>query len=255
MYKLLIHYAFGLALVFLFTIACSPPVREQAGDLNPSAEGFNVDESDSFAIDIADSVMVAMGGRHNWDQTRYIKWNFFGSRRHVWDRYSGDVIIEGLRDTFLARMNLNNLEGTVNMNGVELTKADSLEKYLQKAKEMWINDSYWLLFPFKLKDSGVTLKYLRMDTTAFGKPAHVLQLTFDDVGVTPQNKYYAYVDTSTNLVTQWDFFSSYEDSIPGFKIPWTNYEQYGKVLLSSDRGEKYKITEISASDTLSQYFK
>ena len=249
-----IQYAFGIALTF-FIIACSPTGTEQEGDLNPPAEGFNLEDSDSFAIFIADGVMEAMGGRNNWDQTRYIKWNFFGSRRHVWDRYSGDIIIEGLRDTFLAKLNLKSLEGTVNMKGIELTKADSLDKYLQKSKEMWINDSYWLIFPFKLKDSGVTLKYLKLDTTALGKQAHILQLTFNDVGVTPKNKYYAYVDTSSHLVSQWDYFPSFEDSVPRFNTPWTDYESYGKVLLSTGRGEKYQITEISASDTLSMYFK
>ena len=30
----------------------------------------------------------------------------------------------------------------------------------------WINDLYWLVMPFKLKDSGVTLKCLGEDTTA-----------------------------------------------------------------------------------------
>ena len=44
--------------------------------------------------------------------------------------------------------------------------------------------------PFKLKNSGVTLKYLG-DTTATkdGKPADVLQLTFEGMGVTPDNKH------------------------------------------------------------------
>lgn len=43
--------------------------------------------------------------------------------------------------------------------------------------------------PYKLKDSGVTLKYKGEGQTEEGEPAQVLVLTFKDVGVTPQNKY------------------------------------------------------------------
>ena len=43
--------------------------------------------------------------------------------------------------------------------------------------------------PYKLKDSGVTLKYKGQDTLETGHPAEKLQLTFEEVGKTPENKY------------------------------------------------------------------
>jgi hypothetical protein len=36
---------------------------------------------DIRANHIADSVMVAMGGKQNWDNTHFIKWTFSGSER------------------------------------------------------------------------------------------------------------------------------------------------------------------------------
>jgi hypothetical protein len=250
----MIRYSFLLVFLYLLLESCTATISVDPPKGNPASNGFNLDGSDSLAISIADDVMEAMGGRQNWDETRYLKWNFFGSRRHIWDRYNGNVIIEGIRDSFLAKINLNTLEGSVNMKGVELTKADSLDKYIEKAKKMWINDSYWLIFPFKLKDSGVTLKYFKQDTSAQGQTSHILQLTFNEVGVTPKNKYYAYVDSVSLLVNQWDFFPSFEDSLPRFNTAWSNYKQYDRIKLSSGRGDNYQITEISASDTLSQYF-
>ena len=57
-------------------------------------------------------------------------------------------------------MNIHSMKGKVKMGGEELSHPDSLSKYLEKGKNMWINDSYWLVMPYKLKDSGVTLKYV-----------------------------------------------------------------------------------------------
>ena len=70
---------------------------------NPPAEGFNLEGSDPEAIEVADQVMEAMGGREAWDNTRHIAWNFFGSRDLVWDKWTGDVRIDMRNTTFLIR--------------------------------------------------------------------------------------------------------------------------------------------------------
>ncbi len=127
---------------------------------NPAADGFNLAGSDAKAIEIADNVMKAMGGRKNWDKTRYITWNFFGNRRHTWDKWTGDVRIEGVKDKSVSIINVNKNTGKIFRNGALVTNSDSLTKYIKSAKGAWINDSCWLLMPFKLKDSGVTLKYV-----------------------------------------------------------------------------------------------
>ena len=119
---------------------------------------------------------------------------------------------------------------------------------------MWINDAYWLFMPHKLKDSGVTLNYVAKDTTKDGASADVLSLTFDQVGDTPDNMYYIYVDDSTRLVSQWDFYNTSKDSMARFTTPWNDYTHFDRLILSSRRGGDYMITEISASDTLNKYF-
>ena len=75
-----------LLLVLPFTTA---PAEE-----NPPAKGFNTAASDPKAISVADQAMTAMGGRKNWDATRYITWRFFGFRLHVWDKWTGDIRFE-----------------------------------------------------------------------------------------------------------------------------------------------------------------
>lgn len=210
---------------------------------NPPATGFNAAGSDARAVQLADEVMNAMGGRKAWDNTRYIAWNFFGARKLVWDKWSGNVRVDNLSNDQTVILNINTDKGRVFRNGREETDADSVAKYVKQAKGAWINDSYWLVMPFKLKDSGVTLKYLGDDKTEDGKPADVLQLTFRGVGNTPDNKYKVWVDKGSRLVSQWAYFPKSTDEQPRFTLPWADYKRHGGILLSGERGQR-DLTDI-----------
>jgi hypothetical protein len=213
--------------------------QESAGDLaggNPPAPGFDIAHSDPAAVELADSIMDAMGGRRNWDDTRFISWNF-GNRKLVWDKKEGHVRIESAPDSTIYLVNIHDLRGRVLIKGQELTEPDSLQKMLTRGRSAWINDSYWLFMPFKLKDTGVTLKYLGEDTVSRGVNCNVLELTFDNVGDTPQNKYRVYVDLKNNLVKQWAFYREASQDTATWARPWDNYKKYGSILLSADRSD------------------
>jgi hypothetical protein len=208
-----------------------------AQSLNPHMPGFDTIGSDPKAIEIADKVMMAQGGRQAYDNLRYLRWTFFGRRTLLWDKWTGDVRIDWKDGSRNIVVNIHNGTGKVRLKGVDQTDPDSLKKFLDIGKKVWINDSYWLVMPFKLKDSGVTLRYLS-DTskTQDGRVAHLLQMTFKGVGVTPDNKYHVWVDQESLLVTQWAFFEKFTNEKPGFVNPWTNYKIYNSVILSSGRG-------------------
>ncbi len=220
-----------------------------SADDNPAAAGFDHDGSDPQAIELADQVMSHLGGRGNWDETRYVTWRFFGQRRHVWDKWTGRIRFEQGDLTVL--MNVVDKNGRAWQSRVEVTEADSLDILLQKGYRAWINDSYWMFMPYKLKDSGVTLKHKGVGTTIDGAPADILTLTFDGVGVTPQNKYDVYVDRNSKQVVQWDFFSAATDTESRFQIPWANWQPHGRIWLSADRGER-DHSEIAVYDALPQ---
>lgn len=202
------------------------------------AEYSSPGKSDKKAIQIAREVMKAMGGQTAWDNTHYISWNFFGSRTLLWDKWSGQVRIEWLKRSRKVIVNLHDGSGKVQIDGVEQTHPDSLAKYLEVGKEVWINDSYWLFMPFKLLDPGVTLKYLGRNKTDDGRMADLLQLTFNQVGVTPENKYKVWVDKESRLVTQWAYFQNFTDAQPKFTNRWADYKKYGNIQLSGDRGRE-----------------
>ena len=212
---------------------------------NPPAEGFNIEGSNPIAIMLADQAMNAMGGREAWDNTRFVSWNFFGRRHLFWDKVENKVRID--RDDMVMSLDMDDMTGQVWRAGEALQNADTVNKYLKSALDMWINDSYWLFMPFKLKDSGVTINYVRDDTTKAGEPASVLWLTFEEVGNTPQNAYEVWVSDETRLIRQWAYFRNAEDKEPAFVLPWDNYQQHGEILLSGDRGER-KITDIKVWD-------
>lgn len=242
------YFAF-ICFSFLFgiLISCS---QVNESEKNPPAQGFDMEGSDKDAILIADEVMEASGGRAVWDSTQVLQWNFFGRRMHKWNKSTGDLIINIPSDSLNITMNLKSMSGTIISKGEGVEDENAINAYLQRGKEMWINDSYWIFLPFKLKDSGVTLKYLEETNTSDGTLADKLELTFEGVGVTPENKYHIYVDKSSKLVTQWDFFSNYEDEKPRFSNPWNEYKEYDGLMLSSGRGGERKMTDIAVGENV-----
>ena len=240
-----------LLLLALIIFSCSSPQSGETGGAgtttdNPAAPGFN-ENSDARAIELADAAMAAMGGRKSWDETRYMFWNFFGVRTLLWDKQTGDVRIEYVNDDLKILLNEKTMVGKLWQEGAEVSNPDSLTKYMKRGRRIWINDSYWLVMPFKLKDSGVTLDYLGKEETLTGEPAEVVRLTFESVGVTPNNAYHVWVSEKDNLVKQWAWYASAQDTAARFTLPWDNYQQMGKILLSEERGDR-DLTDVKVLD-------
>ena len=75
----------ALGLAFALAIAMPWPARGETA------------VSDPRAIEIADQVMTALGGRQGWDRLRCLRWTFEVAvndtlrpgRRHTWDKHTG----------------------------------------------------------------------------------------------------------------------------------------------------------------------
>jgi hypothetical protein len=81
-----------------------------------------------------------------------------------------------------------------------------------------------------------------------GRPARVLRLSFEDVGLTPENLYDVYVSTESGLIEQWAFYRDGEDEEPRFITPWHDWRRHGRILLSHDRGDGRVHTGIRVLD-------
>ena len=194
---------------------------------------------------VADRVMNTLGGRAAWDETRCITWLFMGRRRLVWDKASGDVRIES--GDAVTIVNLRTREGKAFVKGVEVVDEAARKSALDKAYGAFINDSYWMFMPFKLRDPGVHLALLDRGRTKAGHDADVLELTFDEVGLTPKNRYLVYVGVESGLVEQWDFYEHREDPEPRISTPWNGWKRFGRIQLCTDHGDG-KDWEIAVLD-------
>ncbi|MEM7353027.1 MAG: DUF6503 family protein [Acidobacteriota bacterium] len=208
------------------------------------------EQRDPKAVELAESVVEAMGGQDAWDATRFVRFNFFGFRLHHWDRQTGRHRLEGKSrdgDSYVILHNVNTREGTVVVNG-EVMEGEEKDKRLKGAYGAWINDTYWLVMPYKLLDPGVNLAYdgeETIDDTTFDK----LKLTFEGVGLTPGDTYWAYINRDTGLMERWAYFlESWEEDREPTHWQWTDWARHGKVMLSPRRYNTAEKNERMLSD-------
>jgi hypothetical protein len=199
-----------------------------------SSNSVLAQSNDKKANEIVKEMLTAMGGTKNYNDTHFIQWDFV-NRKLSWDKWTGDVRVENPSANQVILVNINTLKGNVYENGVLIKEEKKSNDLLVTAKNWWINDSYWLVMPWKLQDPGVNLTYVKSEQLSDGTMADILQLTFSAVGVTPENKYWLYVDKESHLIAQWAYYQNYNDAEPKFLKPWNNYQKAGNILLSFDR--------------------
>lgn len=191
--------------------------------------------SDARAVAIANQVMDALGGKKQWDALPGLRWTFGSqvgdtvrsSRRHAWNKLTGQHRVDGVNRlgqtfTFIHTVGDTN-SGKAWMNGTAI-EGDSLHKLIKRAEAVWINDTYWMLMPYKLRDPGVTLGYAG-DTTFAGATFDRLALSFGEVGMTPGDHYWVYVDRADHRVKQWEMVLE-GDTPPPVRYTWGGWEQH-----------------------------
>jgi hypothetical protein len=199
--------------------------------------------SDPKAIAVAERVMQALGGADAWNSTRYLRFDFaverggktLVRRAHTWDKWSGRYRVEAKDKDgkdLVVTMNLNSKQGSASLGGTPLA-GDALKKALDDAYAMWVNDSYWLLMPYKLRDPGVSLAYVG-EKKKGPDTWDEIALSFDNVGLTPKDKYWVFVNRATGLVDRWEFVLKGEKTPPSL-FEWKGWKSYGKIRLADDR--------------------
>ncbi len=200
-------------------------------------------ESDPKAVALADRVMEALGGREAWQATRYLRFDFAVEREgktlmrraHTWDRRTGRYRVEATDEQgrpVVVLMNLHTKQGKAWVGG-EPASGEALEKLLESGYAWWVNDSYWLLMPYKMRDDGVVLTDAGLEAGQGGSWEKVL-LTFEGVGLTPKDKYWVFVNRKTGLVDRWEFVLKGADTPP---VPWSwsGWKPYGSIQLADER--------------------
>lgn len=218
---------------------------------------------------LVDSVMAGIGGPQGWEHARYLAFDFvvhndssnadLVRRSHRWDRYTGEYRVSGkTRDgkAFEVHFNVNDRKGAVTIDGAPADDS-TRAKWLDRAYGIFINDSYWLLMPFKLKDPGVHVEEMAMRTDSTGHSWRVLHLSFDQgTGLTSKDQYWVYVDPKSGRVGRWDFLL--QDDPPGSApstAMWQNWEHFGPIWLATEkpmpaRKMRIRFENVAVSETI-----
>ncbi|MCA8961249.1 MAG: hypothetical protein KDC38_12080 [Planctomycetes bacterium] len=221
-------------------------------DRPASRPAESIGAADEKSAEIAARVLEKLGGQEAWNATRYVRWRFFGRRLHYWDKQAGRDRVEwderSTEKRIVVVVDLGTKKGQAWIADEPVTDETERSKLVDEAYKAWVNDSYWIVMPYKLRDPGVKLTYRGEGQLADGRKTDQLALTFDGVGLTPQNEYIVHVLQESGLVARWDFSPKAGDK-PVISTPWTNWKKYGRILLSDDRGQ-YRHTDLGVFDRL-----
>jgi hypothetical protein len=213
-------------------------------------------DRDPKADAIGKELIAAMGGQSAWEKARQIRFDFVVVKEgkpiadfaHAWDRYTGDYRVSGTDKTgapYVAYFNVNTKDGVVLVNGVA-AEGDDKAKRLEAAYGRFINDTYWLLAPWKIFDPGVHLAYDGEKPCPSGGTCDVLKLTFDNVGLTPKDMYWLWVardGPDGRRMVQWQYVLG-GASEPPTTVAWKDWQKRGDMMLSLDKpmsGEPFEI--------------
>jgi hypothetical protein len=206
---------------------------------------------------LAEEVLNALGGQKAWEQTRYIHFTFAGRRSHWWDKWTGRHRVEGQTQDgkrYVVLSNVNSKEGSAYLDGQKV-EGDQAKELLERAYGAWVNDTYWLLMPYKLRDPGVNLSYVGEETVD-GVRYDKLLLTFNGVGLTPGDRYWAFINHDTHLMDRWAYVLQGSEAGAAPTVwRWEGWAQHGNVLLAPKRAmvgsdRTLELGDIAVLETL-----
>jgi hypothetical protein len=216
---------------------------------------------DAKAAAVADEVLKAGGGAEGLASARYLRFSFvvekegkvLVSRTHYWDRVKDRHRLEMMDKGGNAVTCLSHLptqEGICTVGDKVLMEQEAAP-HLARAHAVWINDTYWLLMPYKMKDPGVRLTY-EGEVKEGGAVYDKVALAFEKVGLTPADRYWAFVDRKTRRMTRWAYVLQDEKGQPGSGEPeswdWKGWARHGPIWLSPERVSRDGKTRILFKD-------
>ena len=158
---------------------------------------------------MADEVLAALN-KEGYDSIKYIGFTYAGVHHYQWNREDNTVQVKwDEQDVFV---NLNN----------EMQSYSLLEL---KAYEYFINDSFWLVAPFKMRDPGVIRSTVDMEEN------RGLLLTYTSGGVTPGDSYLWIID-SRGFPVAWKLWTS-NIPIGGLELSWDGWKKLNGVWFST----------------------
>ena len=196
------------------------------------------DEPAGKGQQLATDLWKASGGE-NWTKVKEMHFTFvvesegkpLFSAHHVWNVAAGTDEVKW-----------KDKEGKDHQVSANLA-APASDDEGKTAYGRWVNDSYWLLAPLKIRDRGVKVE-AGGAKELHGATCETLRLSFDTVGLTPADQYVLYLDPKTKLVCAWDYIPKTGD---GMQATWEKYQTFGGLTLATEHnfnGKTIKLADI-----------
>ncbi len=220
----------------------------------PNSEADDLSKSDPRALTVVDQLWQALG-MAQWRKAGYLSFRWIvesegqtrADYRHDWNRVEGTYRVEGTnrdKQHFVALFNTGTRKGEVYVDGEKVTTDSTLAQMLEHAYGRFINDSYWLIMPYKLKDPGVVLTY-EGQAERDGSQFDVLKVTFENVGLTPGDTYWAYIDRKDHLMKRWEYFlEGWDADRERTATTWEDWRDFGGVRLALNKRFDGRDTRI-----------
>lgn len=187
----------------------------------------------------------AMGGLKVWESLPCFRFDFVSVRdgkevsryRHWWDKRNGRCRMEGPDGkgrNVTAVFGLADKKGVAFVDGIGESDSTRVAEIIEYGYERWVNDTYWVMMPFKLRDPGVKIRYSRPERT-LQATYDVLEVTFvPGTGLTSDDHYWLYVNRATHLIDRWEYVLTGQKPPPGGSS-WEAWTNVGTVKLSLQR--------------------
>jgi hypothetical protein len=196
------------------------------------------DESADKGPQIATDLWKASGGE-NWTKVREVRFTFaveqegkpLFSAEHVWNVAAGTDEVKW-----------KDKQGKDHHVTANLA-APASDDEGKAGYARWVNDSYWLLAPLKVRDRGVHVE-AGGQKDLNGVTCETVRLKFDKVGLTPTDQYVFYIDPKTKLPLAWDYIP---ETGTGMQATWEKFQSFGGLNLATEHnfnGKTIKLADI-----------
>ncbi|SIS70320.1 hypothetical protein SAMN05421766_103487 [Zobellia uliginosa] len=140
--------------------------------------GITGEKADALAVKMLKAI-----NNDAYTQTQYLEWTFAkGAHRYKWDKANGEVDVAW--DDYRVLLHLNSpSKSKVFENETEVLGEDR-KKRIDQAIGFFNNDSFWLVAPFKVFDTGTERSLVTLEDGS-----QALLVTYSSGGSTPGDSY------------------------------------------------------------------